>query len=167
MTRFLSLLAFLFLAAAALAAPVELHCTVARTDGGGVPKGWPVACAEKPPGLPLAEGFDEVFTPAGIIARQAGLQARKDALFPERPAFAPLNREQLLLGLLDLGVTEDQVFEAIRQIPGEKEREVARIRFQESPDYHRDDSLLATLAAALALKAEDIDRVWLARANSR
>ena len=84
------------------------------------------------------------------------------ALPPPAPVPMPvINRRQLRLALLRLGLTGAQVETKIAAMPGTPiEREAALIEWQDATEFRRDHPLVVTLGAALGLTEPQIDEAW-------
>jgi hypothetical protein len=82
-----------------------------------------------------------------------------------RASMPALSRAQLLLGLLDRGITEAAVFAVIDQIEDDIERERARINFRDRTQFERTHSLIEQLAPAFGLTPDQVDAMWIAAAE--
>jgi hypothetical protein len=94
------------------------------------------------------------------IADQEAYDAALAALQPAI-AFPTISRRQLRLGLLSIGVTADDVEAEIATIADAQERAAALIEWQDASAYERDHPLIAQVADALGLPAEQVDDLWL------
>ena len=80
-----------------------------------------------------------------------------------RPEPAPcpsLTRRQLLLGLLSIGITSDDVEAQIALIEDPQERAASMIEWQAAGLYNRDHPLVAELALAFDLPESQVDDLW-------
>lgn len=78
---------------------------------------------------------------------------------PPPAPLEPLNPKQIRLGLLAMGITEEDI-EARLALLDEPERTQALIAWRYAPGYVRTDPLLVQIAAALQLDDETIDQFW-------
>ncbi len=81
-----------------------------------------------------------------------------------RAAMLPLTRRQLLLGLLDNGITSAAVEAQIALIADDTERAVAEIEWANASEYARTHALIVSVGAALGLTETQIDTMWEAAA---
>ncbi|WP_319775487.1 hypothetical protein [Breoghania sp.] len=81
-----------------------------------------------------------------------------------RAAMLPLTRRQLLLGLLDSGITSEAVEAQIALIADDTERAVAEIEWANASEYARTHALIVSVGAALGLTESQIDTMWEAAA---
>lgn len=73
----------------------------------------------------------------------------------------PISRRQMLLGLLSIGITSDQVVAEIQAIADPMERAAAMIEWEAAGQIERDHPLVAYLAVHFSLPAEQVDALWL------
>lgn len=90
-----------------------------------------------------------------------------DTWIPYTPPvlYPNLTARQLRLMLLNVGITAAMVDAEIAAIADEAERAAAQIEWQHASGYRRDHPLIAEMAAAFALPAEQVDALWLAAAD--
>ncbi len=79
---------------------------------------------------------------------------------PEPAPLPPLTRRQLRLGLLSIGITAEDVEVQINAIADPTERAYGMIEWQDATQFRRDHPLLAQVAAAMELPAEQVDDLW-------
>jgi hypothetical protein len=72
-----------------------------------------------------------------------------------------LTRRQLRLGLLSIGLTNDDIETHIASIEEPSERAAALIEWQDASSYERDHPVLVDVATALGLPPEQVDALWL------
>lgn len=109
--------------------------------------------------------------PNRIIADEAFVEAAYPGRWelvgpmPEPPAVAPilppLSRRRLRLGLLSIGIRSADIEAVIAAIPDAEAREWAMIEWQDASEYERSHPLIADVAAALSLPAEQVDALWV------
>lgn len=80
---------------------------------------------------------------------------------PEPTSLPALSRRQLRLGLLSIDITSDMVEAEITATVDPVERAAAMIEWQDASVYERDHPLVADLASAFGLPAEQVDALWL------
>lgn len=73
-----------------------------------------------------------------------------------------LTRRQLRLGLLDLGVTDENIIALINDISDPKERARALIEWQDAQKYDFEHPLVVSLIAGIGLSANQASAAWLA-----
>lgn len=73
----------------------------------------------------------------------------------------PLQRRQLRLGLLGLGITDAAVMAAINKIEDATERASALIDWQDADEYNFEHPLVTRLMASVGLNAETAASAWL------
>ncbi len=78
---------------------------------------------------------------------------------PPPDPLVPLNPKQIRLGLLAMGITENDI-EAKLALLDEPERTQALIAWRYAPSYVRTDPLLVQIAAVLQLDDATIDQFW-------
>lgn len=76
------------------------------------------------------------------------------------PLFPYLTRRQLLLGLLSIQVTEDEVDAQIDLIADAEERAYARIEWKAASTFSRHHPLVDGLAIAFTLTTQQVDDLW-------
>lgn len=76
------------------------------------------------------------------------------------PPFPYLTRRQLLLGLLSIQVTEEQVDAQIDLIADAEERAYSRIEWKAASTFNRHHPLVDGLAIAFTLTPEQVDALW-------
>lgn len=90
-----------------------------------------------------------------------------DFVLPDLSGLIPtptLTKRQLRLGLLDLGVTVQQVSALIDQMP-EPAQSRARIEWEDASTYQRSHPLVAQIATALSITEETLNAAWSAAAE--
>ncbi len=80
---------------------------------------------------------------------------------PVVPILPTLTRRQLRLGLLSIGLTNDDIEAHIATIEDPIERAAAVIEWQDASTYERDHPVLVEVATALGLPPEQVDALWL------
>lgn len=81
---------------------------------------------------------------------------------PDLPLAMPaLTRRQLRLGLLSIGLTNDEIEAHIAAIEDPTERAAALIEWQDASSYERNHPVLVEVATALGLPPEQVDALWL------
>ncbi|MDG3575968.1 hypothetical protein P7F60_06205 [Rhizobium sp. YJ-22] len=104
---------------------------------------------------------DEAFVEAAYPGRWELVGPMPEAPSPA-PAYPALSRRQLLLGLLSIGVTEGDVeAEITAAVSDPMEREAALIEWRAAGSYERTHPLIADIATAMNLPAEQVDALWL------
>lgn len=73
-----------------------------------------------------------------------------------------LTRRQLRLGLLDLGITDDDVVAQIEAIPDETAKATALIEWQDAQNYDFEHPLVVSLITAIGLDGISVSAAWLA-----
>lgn len=76
--------------------------------------------------------------------------------------YKPLSSVQIRMGLLTNGIKESDVNAIIAAIEDEAEREAARIKWEKSDEYHRNNPLIEQIGTALGLSEEQINTMWAA-----
>ena len=79
---------------------------------------------------------------------------------PENLPFLDLTRRQLLLGLLSISITEDQVDAQIGLIEDAEERAYSMIEWKAASTFKREHPLVGMMAAAFSLPIEQVDDLW-------
>lgn len=108
------------------------------------------------PGVPegkIATGFT-VERVDGVVSK---VYALEDA--PPEP-FGDLSRPAFIFMMGKLGITKQNVYDLIDQMPDGDEKALARIVFDDQQTFKRDNALLATLTAAAGLTSEQVDDAW-------
>lgn len=106
------------------------------------------------------DGFEREMTEAEAAEFLASLPP------PAAPAMPALQRRQLRLALLGLGITGAMVEAKIATMPGTAAtRETAMIEWQDAQTYRRDHPLVAMLGAALGMTSTQIDAAWMEAAT--
>lgn len=115
-----------------------------------------------------------VRTPEGVVTAIPCTDSAEDTLTAEQvqdwldnpppfPAFVPdkVSRRQLFLALLDKSASLTRA-----QIRGMLEgNEVALIEFDEAIEFHRQHSLVLSLASALSLSSDEVDEIFAVAAG--
>lgn len=76
------------------------------------------------------------------------------------PPLADLSRPAFLFMMGKLGISKQDVYDLIDQMPDGDEKTLARIVFDEQQTFRRDNALLAALAKQSGLSEEQIDAAW-------
>lgn len=117
-------------------------------------------------GDPLPSGDDEIILNAKVKdadTRNAEALAKLLAEQAEREEAArsgPLTARQLRLGLVSNGFSLAEVSTAIDALPEGAERDKARIEWDYASFFERAHPLIAVVAVALGISAEQIDLMW-------
>lgn len=90
----------------------------------------------------------------GVVTK---VYALEDA--PPEP-FGDLSRPAFIFMMGKLGITKQNVYDLIDQMPDGDEKTLARIVFDEQQSFARDNALLATLTAAAGLTTQQVDDAW-------
>lgn len=91
-----------------------------------------------------------------MLAKLAAEQAEREAAAKN----GPLTARQLRLGLVNNGFALAQVSAAIDALPDGADKEKARIEWEFAAVFERAHPLIAVVAAALGISAEQIDVMW-------
>ncbi len=117
------------------------------SEADGAPMGWTRAA---PPPLGAAE-----------YAVWAGRWVVTATAPTTTPVLRPLTRRRLLLGLLNVGVSEADVTAQIDALPAGAAKDVAMIEWLHASEYRRDHPLIDQIGAGFALTPAQIDALWL------
>lgn len=74
--------------------------------------------------------------------------------------YKPLTAVQIRIGLLTNGIKESDVDSVIAGMPEGPEKDAAKIKWEKSDEYHRDNPLIEQIGTALGLSEEQIDTMW-------
>lgn len=81
-----------------------------------------------------------------------------------RAALPRLTRRQFKLGLLEHGITSDQILATINAMPDGMEKEVAKIEWEDATTFERGHPLVSSIGSSLGLTEQQIDTMWAAAA---
>lgn len=76
------------------------------------------------------------------------------------PPLADLSRPAFLFMMGKLGISKQDVYDLIDQMPDGDEKTLARIVFDEQQTFRRDNTLLVALANQFGLSEKQIDAAW-------
>ena len=88
-----------------------------------------------------------------------------DYIEPEPIALESIDARQIRLGLLDLGIEDQNVIDAINGIEDQSLKDEALIEWRHSEVFPRQNPTVVMLASALGLSDEQIDELWIAAAS--
>lgn len=100
----------------------------------------------------------EVLSQVDFEALKASIDLT-DYLNSIKPPLEPISPRQLRLKLLDLGVTDAAIKDAINSLPS-PDNEIALISYEYSVEFDRYSELVAGVAALLGLTDEQMDTIW-------
>lgn len=114
--------------------------------------------------LKFARGALTLLTPQQLIdlAIEPYEYTQPDPVVSTDPADYPLTRRQLRLGLLEIGLAETAVLEAINEIEDATERAVALIDWQDADNYNFDHPLVKKLISKVGIPQQTVIQAWLA-----
>lgn len=108
--------------------------------------------------FPDANAFEAVGL--GIGWTYDGSEWTAPVVVPVDPVFPTLTRRQLLLALLSIDVSNDDVEAHINAITDPFEKASALIEWQDTKDYRRDHPLVVEIAEAMSLPPSQVDDLW-------
>lgn len=77
-----------------------------------------------------------------------------------RTSMLPLDARQFRLGFLSAGVAPSQITALISSMPAGAEKERLQIEWEYARSFDRSHDLVAAIASAMSLTAEQIDAIW-------
>lgn len=84
----------------------------------------------------------------------------------ENPRIIPkLSSRQIRLGLLSVGITQEQVLQAIETISDQNAKRVAKIEWEYAIEYERNHPMISSVGALLGFTEEQIDQLFITAAN--
>lgn len=98
---------------------------------------------------------------AEIASLQAQITSLQNQLNPP-VQYKPLSAVQIRMGLLTNGIKESDVDTVIAAMPEGEEKDAAKIKWEKSDEYHRDNPLIEQIGTALGLSEEQINTMWKA-----
>lgn len=80
---------------------------------------------------------------------------------PPQVHYEPLSSRQIRLGLIQAGISLDDVATAINDISDQQHREIAQVEWEYASQFERDHHLIDQIGSSMGLTKEQIDSMWL------